>query len=56
MIRLARRLDIRSMIRAKATTEHKSKGQIGQPAAGMIENKVVPVEESGPKRRPRDGR
>ena len=34
------------MIRARATTEHRSKGQIGQPAACMIENKVVPVEKS----------
>jgi len=29
------------MISAKATTEHKIKGQIGHPAACMMENKMV---------------
>jgi hypothetical protein len=33
-----RRLDKRSMISVSAATEQKIKGQIGQPAACMIEN------------------
>jgi hypothetical protein len=36
--RFSRRLDSRSMTSASAAMEHKSKGQIGHPAACMIEN------------------
>ena len=35
----ARKLVTRSMTKASATMEHKMSGQIGQPAACMIENK-----------------
>jgi hypothetical protein len=34
------------MTKAKATTEHASNGQIGQPAACMIENKRVLLKKS----------
>jgi len=39
--RCVRRLDSRSITRVSAMTEHRSKGQIGQPAACMIESKRV---------------
>jgi hypothetical protein len=39
---LVRRWYARSMTSARATTEQKIKGQIGQPAACMIESKVFP--------------
>src|SRR5581483_4134490 len=38
----ARKLLNRSMITAKATMEHKINGQIGQPAACMIDNNASP--------------
>ena len=40
-MRALRRLTSRSMTRARATTEQRISGQIGQPAACMIENKRV---------------
>jgi hypothetical protein len=36
-----RRLKNRSITTAKANTEHASSGQMGQPAACMIENKTL---------------
>ncbi|MEI2676841.1 MAG: hypothetical protein V9G29_02670 [Burkholderiaceae bacterium] len=38
---VCRRLESRSMTRVSATTEQKIKGQIGHPAACMIENTSV---------------
>ena len=39
--RCVRRLDIRSITSVSATTEHRSSGQMGQPAACMIDSKEV---------------
>jgi len=43
----SRRLARRSMISASAAMEHRIKGQIGHPAACMIENKEIPRAQAG---------
>jgi hypothetical protein len=46
MTTLRRKDHVRSPMMASAMTEHKIRGQIGQPAASIIEN-TLPLRESG---------
>jgi hypothetical protein len=46
MTTLRRSDQVRSPMMASAMTEHKIRGQIGQPAASIIEN-TLPLQESG---------